>query len=292
MSTQSGARAWIALSLFITVACSDDDTTRAAAGTGEETAHDAGTEPDRDVRVHFKAQVFDRDFACGRTYDDMGSTHVEVEPADLRFYVQDLRLIDDDGVEVPVQLKTRDPWQTERVSLLDFEDGTGACGQGNELMNSEIDGTVPAGDYSGVVFSNGVPEELNHEDPLDHPAPLQFQELTWGWLTGFRFFVAEVHAAVGGVGALHVGSSSCSGDPKRGAAACAHANRNEIRLDDFDPDRNSIVVDVGAIFQDTDLTRDAQCHSSGMDCEPMFESVGLDFESGERLEAHPAFRVE
>lgn len=301
MSLRSVARAWLVLTVFAVVGCGDDDTTsRESPDAGRSTTQDAGGKnAERDVTVRFKAKVFERDFACGQTYDAMGSTHIQVEPADLRFYVQDLSLVDSNGNEVPVKMKTRDPWQTDEVALLDFEDNSGACGAGNELTNAEIQGTVPAGAYDGVVFTNGVPEALNHADPLDAPAPLQFQELTWGWLTGFRFFVAEVHAvhddadpSAGGVGALHVGSSSCSGDPKRGAATCAHDNRNQIRLADFDPDENVVVVDIGPVFQDTDLTRDAQCHSSGMYCAPMFKSVGLDFDSGERLEDHPAFRVE
>jgi uncharacterized repeat protein (TIGR04052 family) len=273
-----------------------------AAGAKSPSAGSGGTvAAGREVTIRFRAKVGDSAFACGQRYENLGSTHISVDPADFRFFIQDLSLIDRSGKAVPVSIKVRAPWQDTKVALLDFENQSGSCGQGTVLTNDVIEGSVPAGEYTGVEFTNGVPEELNHADPTTGPAPLQLDAaLTWGWLTGFKFFIAEAHQAMdasakdadggvvpGGTGLVHVGSTACKANE-----GCLHANRNLVRLMDFNPDKDVIVADFGKVFTDTDLTQDAQCHSSGMFCPGLFKQVGLDFQSGERLSSQSVYRVE
>jgi uncharacterized repeat protein (TIGR04052 family) len=253
-----------------------------------------------DVTIRFEARVADRPFRCGERYAGLGATRVEVEPSDLRFFVQDLSLIDEAGKRVPVELTERTPWQTASVALLDFEDGTGACTHGTSDRNDHIEGRVPVGVYRGLWFRNGVPETLNHEDPLRHPAPLQVTDLTWGWLTGFKFFVAELRQVASrdddagpanGFGLLHVGSSACN--PAGRTTVCRHPNRNEIQLDRFDVEHDRLVVDIAALFADADLTVDAQCHSNvEAICKPLFAKLGVDWDTGASLPTQQVFRVE
>jgi uncharacterized repeat protein (TIGR04052 family) len=278
--------------------------TAPVAGVGGSAGGGAGASPNdagrHNVTIRFKAKIFNQPFACRQTYHAVGAPESTVTPADLRFFVQDLRLIADDGRAVPVTYDERSPWQVASVALLDFEDQTGACSQGTAETNAEITGSVPHGHYDGVEFSNGVPEALNHEDPLKHPAPLQVTDLTWGWLTGFKFFVAELRQAAdpdddaslggSGLGMLHVGAAACNGTP--GGTLCQHANRNDIRLPHFDPERDSIVVDVGALFSKTDLAQSIQCHSDIEACEPLFANVGVDWKTGRTTDTQTVYRVE
>jgi uncharacterized repeat protein (TIGR04052 family) len=280
--------------------CCDADSAKEAAPDAAVGVSDAQAQS-RDVTIRFKAKLKDRDFACGERYPDMGSSAVLATPADFRFYVQDLRLLNERDEQVPVQLSVRDPWQTDTVALLDFEDATGGCSQGTAVTNAEITGRVPAGNYHGVVFKNGVPEALNHEDPLLHPAPLQISDLNWSWLSGFKFFVAQLRQvdsalavnATPGLGLLHVGSRACTGDPMV-SAVCERPNRNEIVLDQFDPDANVIVADLGALFADSDLTQENQCHSDATPaCAPLFLRLGIDWDSGQDVpDAQHVYRVE
>ncbi|HTV23132.1 MAG TPA: MbnP family protein, partial [Polyangiaceae bacterium] len=83
------------------------------------------------VTLNFAARVGDAPFACGSSYDDVGSTEVTVEPQDFRFFVHDIRLITADATEVPVEIDERSPWQARGTALLDFEDATGACLSGD-----------------------------------------------------------------------------------------------------------------------------------------------------------------
>ena len=64
-------------------------------------------------------------------------------------------------------------WSDGRVTLLDYEDGTKRCDEsGNLLMNHQIKGSLPNGDYQAIRFRVGVPPELNHQDVTTADAPL------------------------------------------------------------------------------------------------------------------------
>lgn len=310
------AVAAIAATAFVhaIVAC-DDDTllspTPADAGGGADvivtpqdsgrtdaTTADAGPVP---VTISFKAKVGAADFKCGQTYPNQGMTNDTVEPRDLRLFVQDVKLVDSAGKETPVALDVRAPWQTADVALLDFEDGTGRCSNGNPELNDKITGKVPPGTYTGIVFTNGVPAAINHKDPATETAPLSAGGMTWGWLYGHIFIKAEMAStsADGGIGLLHLGSVGCTNDPDGGddfekgpTAACSQPNRNLVTLSGFDAATKKIVIDVATMFKQTDLTASSLCHSAGTACPPLFASVGINFTDGARLATTPAFRVE
>ncbi|MET0339467.1 MAG: MbnP family copper-binding protein [Polyangiales bacterium] len=143
------------------------------------------------VTLRFKAKVGEEDFACGRFYAGQGKTGASITPRDFRFFVENVRLLAEDGREVPVQLDERTPYQTPDLALLDFTSGEGRCTSGDEGTNLTITGSVPAGKYRGIAFSNGVPQRLNHADPTLAPAPLQAPGASWNWLLGYRFVMAE-----------------------------------------------------------------------------------------------------
>lgn len=309
-------RRFVAVACWASVAaCASPDDTAAggrldaapSAGHGDATS-DAPT-PDaaisvpasdtsgatRPVSLRFRAVVDGAPFACGTSYLDAAG--VRFTPADLRAFVQDVSLLTADGAEQPVVLDVRPPWQEGTVALIDFEDGSGACAAGTRDVNAEVSGTVPLGDYRGLAFSNGVPEARNHADPATLPPPLQAGSMTWGWLLGYRFLMAEVvalpgDAGVAGSALLHVGSSGCSGNPGAGGIHCAKANRNRVRLADFDPDSDVVVIDLAPLFSGIDLSQVTTCHSSGPECAPFFERVGIDLPAGSASERQLVYHVE
>jgi uncharacterized repeat protein (TIGR04052 family) len=253
------------------------------APAGAEHAEHAAGET-RSVTVRFRATIAGEPFACGARYvDDAGTIFT---PADLRFFVADVALLTADGAEQPVTLDVRPPWQQGSVALLDFEDGSAACAAGTRDVNLEVRGVVPAGEYRGLAFTNAVPEALNHADPASLPAPLQAGSMSWGWLQGYRFLMAELvavpsgDAGAGGSALLHLGSSACSGNPSAGGIRCDRPNRNRVRLSELDPDADAVVLDLGLLFQGTDLGRVNTCHSSGADCAPFMGRVGLELADG------------
>jgi uncharacterized repeat protein (TIGR04052 family) len=265
------------------------------------------------VTIRFAGRVGTAEFACGTRYPNQGSTAATITPVDFRFFVQDLKLVTTSGEEVPVAIDRRDPWQAEGVALIDLENSTGSC-LATPGTNREITGRVPEGSYVGIRFANGVPESLNHGELTALPPVLQSPGMQWSWLLGFRFVKAEVQQVlegktdagaptgtdagtdaavriVPGFGLVHTGAVGCSGNVSVGNVQCSKPNRNAVRLDGFNPDRNVIAVDLGALFGASDLTKDEQCHSGAESCAPMAR-LGIDDDTGLPLADQQVYRVE
>lgn len=272
----------------------------ADAGEPAPDASTAASDRAQAISLRFRALFGDEPFACGESFVVQDGEHT-VSPRDLRLFVQDVVLIDETGQEVPLLLDERPPWQTAEVALLDFEDASGEC-FGDEGENHEITGTVPPGKYTGLRFSNGVPETLNHSDPKTYPAPLQTPGMSWSWLLGFRFVKfetitldvpdqgADAGFIPGGFG-LHVGSVGCAGSQNEGTIRCAKPNRNRVQIDDFDPDTNEIVLDLSELLGDSDLSQLVECHSASEPCDAMFRALGIDYATGQPGAGASAYRA-
>jgi uncharacterized repeat protein (TIGR04052 family) len=265
----------------------------------------------QDITLQFRAAFGAETFSCGQQYANQGATGATMSPRDFRFYVSDVHLLNGAGEAVPLQMAELPPYQGEGVALLDFEDGSGDCLDGDVGLNSTVSGSVPAGDYVGVLFSTSVPLNLNHADPTTLPAPLQASQMTWGWLGGYKFIKLELSSMPaatldgsvdGGSGeppvaaetSLHFGSIGCAasveGDPTS-SVNCAMPNRNRIQLEAFDLNSDVIVADLSAWLAESDLSLSVLCHPLGDGCAPIWERAGLD-ETGNALPVQNLFRVE
>ena len=246
--------------------------------------------PERAVALQFRAVVGDQDYACGQAYENLGTTGSTLVATDFCLYASDVRLVTAEGVEVPIALENDGRWQRDGVALLDFEDG---CSNGTTQRNMEILGTVPPGNYSRVRFTVGVPFEPNHGNAATAPPPLSVSAMFWTWQLGYKFIrIDAVNPAIPPAGKqfrVHLGSTGCQGDPPRQpVTSCAHPNRMEVDLDGFEPDTGVILVDLRALFADSDLETSASgdvipgCMSDAgdPDCEPVFENLGVSREDG------------
>lgn len=263
---------------------------------------DAGTP----VRITFEARVGDRAFRCGDTYSGVGDPPREVTPVDFRFYVHDVRLVDADGVEIPVAL-TKNVWQHQSTALLDFEDATASCTDGDAPKNAVLSGHVPEPFAAGgLKLRLGVPLALNHADLSSKPPPLDKSSLFWAWQSGHIFFAAVARARLpldGGPGVdagtfpfnhyTHLGSVGCVGDPASGipVTSCAKPNRPEIVLSTFDPATNKVIVDFAAVKAGTDLASKG-CHADGDHCAEAYDHLGIDWTSGGYTGTQSVFGVE
>jgi uncharacterized repeat protein (TIGR04052 family) len=253
------------------------------------------------VSITFRAKVGDAAFACGTSFDGLGTSGASAELSDLRLYVHDVRLTKG-GEAVPVALDQDGVWQLEGLALLDFEDKTGKCSNGTAETNVTVRGTVPAGTtFDGIAFRVGVPFELNHGDASTAPSPLNLSALFWNWQGGHKFVRADAFAA--GASApfnLHLGSTGCDGDPATGGVtSCSKPNVASIALDGFDSTDKAVVVDYAALVAGVDLTTDGGgapgCMSGATDpeCGPILASLGLDLATGTPMSAPAsAFRLE
>ncbi|MGL5079735.1 MAG: MbnP family copper-binding protein, partial [Waterburya sp.] len=146
----------------------------------------------QEVTINFAGWVGDEEFACGKSYKQVGTSESTLTPVDFRFYVSDLALVDEEGNAVPIELEQDGKWQYQNVALIDFEDGTGACDNGTAETRTVVVGTVPEGDYQNLQFTLGVPKKLNHKDAAIASSPLNLTSLWWNWQGGYKFLRADL----------------------------------------------------------------------------------------------------
>jgi uncharacterized repeat protein (TIGR04052 family) len=260
------------------------------------------SQPTQTVELVFAGQVGREPVACNKSFAGMGKTKASIFIQDFRVYLSAVRLISRNGVEVPVSLSPDGVWQDEHVALLDFEDATGNC-NGNAATNDRIRGSVPVGDYRGVVFEIGVPFAVNHQDPTLAPAPLNYSALTWPWRMGYKFVTIDLDTSPtldlprsGTDGhdfddfatgfSIHLGSIDCASSGPRIApvAPCASPNRPTYRFESFDPGKQRLVLDLAALLAGTDVTVNMPQSGSGCmsgtkddDCTEIMDRFGLTF---------------
>lgn len=240
-------------------------------------------EGERSVTLRFAPMFGAAPFACGTPLEAVGAGKSRAEARDFRMYVSQVELIDRDGGRAPLAL-VEDPWQHGEVALLDFEDGRGACTTGSEATNLELRGTVPAGDYVGLAFVVGVPEEDNHLDAATAAAPLNVQGMWWSWAGGYKYMRVDLAPEGQPEFFFHLGATSCAGTVAEGFT-CEHGNRAEIVLEGFDPDTSEVVVDAAAIFAEVDVDEPPDMVSDTLpgcmafpgdpECPAMFAALGL-----------------
>jgi hypothetical protein len=248
------------------------------------------------VTIHFRAQVGNEEFSCSKTYPGVGATKTTLTPRDFRFYVQNVELVDDAGKAKPVELTPDGKWQTDRVALLDFEDGTGRCLNGTPETNAAIVGTVAPGNYTGLRFTLGVPFEDNHQDLTSLPSPLNLTALFWVWNAGHKFARIEFSTTALTRGYfLHLGSTGCTPNQTKLTipTQCGQPNRVAVEFKDFHTGTDTVVADLATLFNGVDLDQGEKqsggCMSSPKDagCAPIFKNLGLAF--GSQLAGEQSF---
>jgi uncharacterized repeat protein (TIGR04052 family) len=270
------------------------------AGGGTSASTGSGGEAQA-ITVTFAAEVGGTPFACGTSFDGLGTSKSKAELLDFRLYVHDVRLFKGSD-EVPVTLEQDGVWQLEDLALLDFEDKKGKCANGTADTNVTLRGTIPAGaTYDGIRFKLGVPFKLNHGDASTAPSPLNLSGLFWNWQGGRKFLRIDAMAE-GAMKAfnLHLGSTGCDGDPASGGVtSCTNPNVASVELAGFDAATKTIVVDYGAMVADIDFAAADAGGASGCmagktdpECATIFAKLGLDIATGaSKPEAQTAFKV-
>ena len=256
---------------------------------------------DMTVTIPFAAEIGGKPFICAETYPGLGATGTEVAASDFRVFVSNASLVRADGSLQPIALDQDGQWQSGDLALRDVEDATGACTNGTQGTHTGLTGTVPEGSYAGLFFTVGVPFDQNHVDPTLAPAPLNTTAMFWNWQGGYKFVRIDMvpagmkmdtmatNAGAGHGGAkgwfLHLGSTMCDAASKTSApSACKNENRIDVRLDGFDPAKNTVVIDPAAVVAKADLTVNAPETSPGCmsfpgdaDCMTVMAKLGLPY---------------
>ena len=251
------------------------------------------------VTIRFQAMVGDKKLACGEYYEGIGTTQSRITPHDFRFYVHNIRLIDEKGAAVAIELDQDGKWQLDNLALLDFEDATGACANGTPETNDRVTGMVPDGKYTGLQFSVGVPFNMNHTELTSQPPPLNLTAMAWVWNAGRKFMRLDFASTGVPRGfAIHLGSTGCTPNETKTTVPtdCSEPNRPEVDLAGFDPAHDMAVVDLAALLKDSNVDVNQENTPAGcmsgpedLDCAPIFVNLGLPFD-GKAARKQTVFR--
>jgi uncharacterized repeat protein (TIGR04052 family) len=210
---------------------------------------------------------------------------------DLRFYVHDVALINAGDSPTPVKLTADGTWQTERVALLDFENGSDNCAEGTAGTHTAIVGRAPLADYVGMRFKLGIPFELNHASPAEADPPLNLGRLHWGWQAGYKFLRFEGTVRDYAV-RFHLGSTGCEGTIGN-IKSCGRPNRAEIEISGFSLGQ-TVDIDIAALVSAAakrNSTVSCMSEPDDPNCSRLFQLVGIDPASGKPLPAQELFRM-
>lgn len=237
---------------------------------------------DMAVALSFAGLVNGADFSCANTYN-LGTAATPSQISEFKLYVSKVELLKADGTAQLVMLDNDGKWQDGDVALLDFEDGTGACANGNADLNTVVKGTAPEGEYTGVRFELGVPFERNHADAAVAEAPLNITSMFWSWQGGYKFLRVDGKANEGGF-RIHLGSTACELGEDDAVTGCGNPNRPSVELADFNVGADTVNVDIGKLFGGLDMTPNAEGMSAvcmadpmHMSCNQVFPVMGLAF---------------
>lgn len=197
-----------------------------------------------------------------------------VTVSELGVFLHDLKWTTATGEQQAAVLIADERWQTDRVALLDFSDGTAHCEGGDPKTHTTLvfkDPGIPITGLSGAV---GVPFDLNHSDPMKAKGPLSQTTMHWSWNAGYKFL--RVDATVdGSPWSAHWGSTGCEGTV--GAiTGCKRPNRPIFALSG-DP-TGGVVFDLTPLFSQT---QEGSCMGSpGASCQEVFTAFALDPQTG------------
>jgi uncharacterized repeat protein (TIGR04052 family) len=276
---------------WLLTACNDNNDDSSSSESNSDSITSSITTSNTTVK--FAAMVNEQPFQCGNTYSRIGlgkGTRDNYKINDLRLYLYDIQLVDSEGNKTPLNLTQDDKWQQANVALLDFEDG---CLNGTTEMNTQVVGTLSndsTTSYTGICINLGLPFALNHIDPASAPSPLNASGMLWSWTAGRKFLRLDGIGDPEGLKqsyVVHLGSTGCVDEDDNGSEPenpCRFPNTRTVCFDNFDVSKDTIVADVGAVLQATDVSYNtpqtaAGCMSGNSDpeCIEIMPRLGLDF---------------
>ncbi|TGM46192.1 MbnP family copper-binding protein [Leptospira vanthielii] len=196
--------------------------------------------------------------------------------SDFRLFISEVKLVRADGSTSEVSLSTDNVWQSNGVSLVDLETSKTA------ETNTKVSGSVAPGTYTGVQFSVGVPETLNHLDKNVQPAPLNVSSMYWAWTSGYKHSNIEFsYNGTNDYTLMHLGSTNCNGAPNYGN--CTKKFRASVQLTgQINPGNQKVSIDVDKLLTGHTFGAMGMCMpgDASATCQPLIRAFGLNDTNG------------
>ncbi|WP_299073248.1 MbnP family copper-binding protein [uncultured Paraglaciecola sp.] len=201
----------------------------------------------------------------------------------LAFFVSNLRLINDKNTQTAILGSS--PWQAENVVLIkpylpDCATNSAAdVGIAAETLTSNHNlqflAPVDLDHYQQLSFTLAVPFELNHENPLQQPSPLNLPSMFWSWRAGHKFFRLDMQGPSNNW-AFHLGSVGCTAAStmRTPENECVQPNRVSFKLPKK-ADGTKLVLHLDRLIANTPMQSDDSClfHQGQQSCATLMSNL-------------------
>jgi len=219
------------------------------------------------VLLKFDSYFDGKSFNCSKTIESSGS-HWRLFQA--QFYVSNVAFKDQQNTWHKTSFAVS-TGQSEQVALIG-----GICGNAFQ-WSTAVKSPISAKNISAIRFDLGVPESLNHKNPITQPSPLNQSDMFWTWRLGYKFARIEF-ASEDSEWIFHLGSTGChSPSPVRPPKdACLNPNRVTVVFDNFRADQ-TISLNLDMLLNDIDMKANNNCQSSSDTplCQSLFQRMGI-----------------
>lgn len=201
-----------------------------------ESAPEAETSSGQSVRISFEPYFHGKAVQCGQT---LSMHNEEWQISELAMFLHQFSLnnfypiiLDDNDWQSQQLVLIRSPSDCQQLmsnlslsGVIDMGDmPEGSEKSSRDLLNEVI--KADAGKPLTLSFKVGVPFELNHQNPLLQPSPLNDSSMFWAWRNGYKFIRWDMQSKQGNSWSFHLGSVGCESAamvraPKQ---ACAQPN--------------------------------------------------------------------
>lgn len=189
----------------------------------------------------------------------------------LAWYLSDFQ-IKQSGEWRSVELEVND-FQSENVVLMRVF--TPDC-QGEQL-NSVITFAefIQWSEVSATRFKLGVPFELNHQNPLVQPSPLNLPDMFWSWQTGHKFLRLDMSSEQDNW-SFHLGSVGCDSVTRVRSPASPCVQPNLFTIELTSPPTDGLQLNLPILFDQAISASGGGCMFHGMAesaCQPLLNNL-------------------
>lgn len=207
----------------------------------------------------------------------------------LAFFISNVQLSAQGSVLKP-QLSTT-PWQTDGVVLLQpyladceteladetqTELGKQVSAEALKTNNAlQFAAPVNLDSAQQLSFTLAVPFELNHQNPLLQPSPLNLPSMFWSWRSGHKFFRLDMQGA-NNSWVFHLGSVGCSAASTMRSPQEQCVQPNRVRFDLNKQDNGAkLVLHLDRLIANTSLLGSDSClfHSEQPSCDLLMSNL-------------------
>lgn len=208
------------------------------------------------VEVQFRPTFDGVALDCGRPHSvDETATGARRESVTLvafRMLVSDVKMVRADGKVFALEFEQDGHWQAGNAALVDSQDGMAPCAPGIPEARRAVRGTVPMGNYNGVLFR--LPDTTAALAATGPGMPAAFVAARHRMTADGAVHVAVVRVATLDESGAPVSASErqlllrIGGRCDAPGGPCVGTSGN-VAVSAFEPDRHGIGVEIGGVLR-------------------------------------------